>query len=99
MIDDGTISTKIAKKVLDGMIEGDGSPREIVRAQGLEQVTDEAAIGKAIDRAFAEHPDEAERLRSGESKLHGFFVGQVMRATRGKAAPELVNRLLREKAR
>jgi len=95
LIDDGTISTKIAKKVLDELMERGGSPREIVREKGLEQVTDTGAIEDAVDAALAAHPDEAERLRAGEAKLHGFFVGQVMRATRGKAAPELVNQLLR----
>ncbi len=99
LIDDGTISTAIAKKVLDEMVEQGGSPREIVRRRGLQQVTDSAAIEAAVDAALAAHPDEAERLRSGEAKLHGFFVGQVMRATRGKAAPELVNRLLRERTK
>ena len=98
LIDDGTISTKIAKQVLDEMVERGGSPRTIVRDKGLEQVTDTAAIEQAVDAALAAHPDEAERLRGGETRLHGFFVGQVMRATRGKAAPELVNQLLRARA-
>ncbi len=98
LIDDGTISTKIAKDVLDEMVERGGSPREMVRAKGLEQVTDEAELAEVVDAVLARHPDEAARLAAGEAKLHGFFVGQVMRATRGKAAPELVNRLLRERS-
>ena len=97
LIDDGTISTKIAKTVLDELVERGGSPRKIVREKGLEQVTDTAAIEQAVEAALAAHPDEAARLRGGETRLHGFFVGQVMRATRGKASPELVNRLLRER--
>ena len=97
LIDDGTISTKIAKTVLDELVERGGSPRQIVREKGLEQVTDTAAIEDAVDAALAAHPDEAARLRAGETRLHGFFVGQVMRATRGKASPELVNRLLSER--
>jgi len=97
LIDDGTISTKIAKEILDEMVERGGSPRKIVAAKGLEQVTDEAELARVIDTVLAQHPDEAARYAAGEAKLHGFFVGQVMRATRGKAAPELVNRLLRER--
>jgi len=97
LIDDGTISTAIGKQVLDELVERGGSPEEIVRERGLEQVTDTGSIETAVEDALAAHPDEAARLRGGETKLHGFFVGQVMRLTGGKAAPELVHQVLRER--
>jgi Asp-tRNA(Asn)/Glu-tRNA(Gln) amidotransferase B subunit len=84
--------------VLAELVAEGGSPREIVRRRGLEQVSDEAALADAIDRVLAEHPAEAERFRGGEAKLRGFFVGQVMRATGGKADPAAVQRLLAERA-
>ncbi|MFW6175365.1 MAG: polyprenyl synthetase family protein [Acidobacteriota bacterium] len=88
----------LGREVLEELVARGGSPREIVRRRDLEQVSDAAALEAAVERALAEHPEEAERLRSGEDKLRGFFVGRVMRATGGKANPELVQRLLRERS-
>jgi glutaminyl-tRNA synthetase len=95
----GALSSTAAREVLDELVESGGDPREIVRRRGLEQVSDQAALERAVDRALADHPAEAARLRAGEAKLQGFFVGQVMRATSGKANPELVQRLLRGRSR
>ncbi|MFP3938904.1 MAG: glutamine--tRNA ligase/YqeY domain fusion protein [Thermoanaerobaculia bacterium] len=98
LVDDGTLSSTLGREVLEELVARGGSPREIVRRRDLEQVSDAAALEAAVERALAEHPEEAERLRSGEDKLRGFFVGRVMRATGGKANPELVQRLLRERS-
>jgi glutaminyl-tRNA synthetase len=95
----GALSSTAAREVLDELVESGGDPREIVRRRGLEQVSDESALERAVDRALADHPAEAARLRAGEVKLQGFFVGQVMRATSGKANPDLVQRLLRGRSR
>ena len=72
-------------------------PAAIVEAKGLRQVTDAGAIDSAIDEVLAAHIDKVAEYRAGRDKLYGFFVGQVMRATQGKANPALVNRLLKEK--
>ena len=72
-------------------------PGEIVRERGLEQVTDRAAIEPIVDALLAAHPDKVEAYRGGKTGLLGFFVGQIMRETRGTASPELVQELVREK--
>jgi aspartyl-tRNA(Asn)/glutamyl-tRNA(Gln) amidotransferase subunit B len=73
------------------------SPQKIVEDQGLAQVSDSAALEQAIDRILETHPDELARYRNGQTKLMGFFVGQVMRATQGKGNPQIVNQLLKTK--
>jgi aspartyl-tRNA(Asn)/glutamyl-tRNA(Gln) amidotransferase subunit B len=95
LIDDGTISGKIAKTVFDEMVASGASPRTIVAEKGLVQVTDGAAIGAAIDSVLAANPDKVAEFRAGKDKLFGFFVGQVMKATGGKANPQQVNDVLR----
>jgi len=95
LVDEKAISASAAKEVLDDMAEHGGEPTAIVEAKGLRQVSDEAALGAAIDKVMADNPDEAARLQSGEAKLLGFFTGRVMKATGGKANPKLVNQLLR----
>ena len=97
LIEDGTISGKIAKTVFDEMATSGKPPAAIVTERGLVQVTDGAAIGAAVDRVLAEHAAKVSEYRSGKDKLFGFFVGQVMKATEGKANPKQVNDLLREK--
>jgi len=97
LIDDGTISGRIGKTVFEEMFQNGKRPEEIVREKGLVQITDEAAIEAVVDQVLDEHPEEVERYRAGKQELLGWFVGQVMRATRGKANPASVNRLLREK--
>jgi aspartyl-tRNA(Asn)/glutamyl-tRNA(Gln) amidotransferase subunit B len=97
LIDNGTISGKIAKTVFAGMFETGKRPEEIVKEKGLVQITDESAIEAAVDQVLQDNPAEAEKFREGKQGLIGFFVGQVMKATRGKANPGVVNKLLREK--
>jgi aspartyl-tRNA(Asn)/glutamyl-tRNA(Gln) amidotransferase subunit B len=97
LIEAGTISGKIAKQVLPRMLETGRPPREIVEAQGLVQVSDEAALIAVVDETLAASPDEVKRYREGKTKLFGFFVGEVMKRTRGKANPGLVNKLLKER--
>ncbi len=93
----GTISGSAAKEVLAVIVETRRGAGEIVRERGLEQVSDEDALGAEIDAVIAAHPDEVAAFRGGKQGLIGFFVGQVMKRTGGQANPQLVNRLLREK--
>jgi aspartyl-tRNA(Asn)/glutamyl-tRNA(Gln) amidotransferase subunit B len=96
-IKDKTISGKIAKEVFEAMIAGEGSADDIIKARGLVQITDESAIVKAIEEVMAKNPGQLADYRSGKDKLFGFFVGQVMKATQGKANPDALNRLLKDK--
>jgi aspartyl-tRNA(Asn)/glutamyl-tRNA(Gln) amidotransferase subunit B len=96
-ITDKTISGKIAKEVFEAMLAGEGDADTIIKARGLVQITDESAIVKAIEDVMAKNPGQLADYRSGKDKLFGFFVGQVMKATQGKANPDAVNRLLKEK--
>jgi aspartyl-tRNA(Asn)/glutamyl-tRNA(Gln) amidotransferase subunit B len=97
LIDDGTISGKIAKTVWTEMLASGKGPDAIVREQGLVQVTDVAAIEHAVDEVLAANADKVAEFRAGKDKLFGFFVGQVMKATRGTASPPLVNEILKAK--
>lgn len=97
LIDDGTISGKMAKSVLEEMYQTGKKAAEIVRDQGLFQLTDVAEVQKAIDGVLAAHPKEVNAYQKGKEKVFGFFVGQVMKATQGKANPQLVNELLEKK--
>ncbi|MEJ2342581.1 MAG: glutamate--tRNA ligase family protein [Gemmatimonadales bacterium] len=97
MVEGGTISGRIAKDVFGRLVEEGGDPEEIVRSEGLEQISDLRELEALVERAIEEHPDQAARYREGQEGLLGFFVGQVMRATKGKANPELVDRLVRER--
>ena len=97
LIDAGAINRNIAKTVFEEMFTTGKTPAEIVKENGLEQVTDTGEIEAVVDRVLADHPDEIARFRSGDEKLLGWFVGQVMRETKGKANPGVVNELLAEK--
>jgi aspartyl-tRNA(Asn)/glutamyl-tRNA(Gln) amidotransferase subunit B len=97
LIDGGTISGKIAKTVFEQMVASGDAPAAIVERQGLVQVSDEGAIAAAIDRVLAANAAKVEEYRGGKDKLFGFFVGQVMKATGGKANPGLVNALLKQR--
>jgi aspartyl-tRNA(Asn)/glutamyl-tRNA(Gln) amidotransferase subunit B len=97
MIDDEVISSKIAKTVFEEMAQSGRSPKQIVDEKGMAQVSDTRAIEAEVDRVIAAHPDEAARFQGGQTKLMGFFVGQVMKATRGQANPKVVNQLLAQK--
>ncbi|MFT4047292.1 MAG: Asp-tRNA(Asn)/Glu-tRNA(Gln) amidotransferase subunit GatB [Solimonas sp.] len=100
-IADKTISGKIAKDVFEAMLAGeaagDDAADQLIKARGLVQITDESAIAAAIDDIIAKNPQQVADYRGGKDKLFGFFVGQCMRATQGKANPDALNRLLKEK--
>jgi aspartyl-tRNA(Asn)/glutamyl-tRNA(Gln) amidotransferase subunit B len=94
---DDTISGRIAKDVFEDMFETGKSAKEIVKDKGLEQITDTGEIEAAVDKVIADNPDQVADFKGGNEKAIGWFVGQVMKATGGKANPKLVNELLREK--
>jgi aspartyl-tRNA(Asn)/glutamyl-tRNA(Gln) amidotransferase subunit B len=96
-IADDTISGKIAKDVFEAMWSDGSSADEVIEARGLRQITDTAAIEQAIDDVIARNPQQLADYRAGKDKLFGFFVGQVMKATQGKANPAQLNELLRRK--
>jgi len=95
-IEDRTISGKIAKEVFEAMWAGEGTADEVIEGRGLRQITDTSAIQAVIEQVLADNPGQLEQFRSGKDKLFGFFVGQVMKATQGKANPAQVNELLRK---
>ena len=95
-IADNTISGKIAKDVLDAMMATGESADAVIEAKGLKQVTDSGEIDTLILRIMAENPDQLEQFRAGKDKLFGFFVGQVMKASKGQASPGMVNQRLQE---
>jgi aspartyl-tRNA(Asn)/glutamyl-tRNA(Gln) amidotransferase subunit B len=97
LIQDNTISGRIAKDVFAEMFETGKAPGAIVEAKGLRQVTDTGAIDAAIDDILAKNADKVAEYRSGKDKLFGFFVGQVMKATAGKANPAMLNERLKAK--
>ena len=96
-ISDNTISGKIAKDVFKLMWEGKGSVEAIIEEQGLTQMTDISALEKVIDEIIGNNAQQVEQFKAGNSKLLGFFVGQVMKATNGKANPKQVNQILNDK--
>ncbi|MFN7613285.1 MAG: Asp-tRNA(Asn)/Glu-tRNA(Gln) amidotransferase subunit GatB, partial [Alphaproteobacteria bacterium] len=97
LIEDNTISGKIAKTVFDKMMESGKPAKQIVEEEGLVQVTDMGAIEAAVDAVIAANQDKVSEYRAGKDKLYGFFVGQVMKATGGKANPALLNESLKKK--
>lgn len=96
-IQDNTISGKIAKEVFEAMWAGEGDADQVIEGKGLKQITDTGAIEQVIDQVIADNPSQLEQYRSGKDKLFGFFVGQVMKRTGGKANPAQVNDLLKQK--
>ncbi len=99
LINDGTISGKIAKEILPELLEQGGSPRAIVESRGLTQISDTSALEAMIDEVLAANPDKVEQFRAGKTKLQGFFVGQLMKKTSGRADPKLLNQILAQKLR
>jgi glutaminyl-tRNA synthetase len=97
MVDDGTISNKIAKSVFEEMVKSGANPTQIVEDKGLVQISDPAEILPIIDEIIAKNPDNVAKFRAGNTKLLGFFVGQVLKTTGGKANPAIVNELVAEK--
>jgi glutaminyl-tRNA synthetase len=97
MLDDETISSKIAKQVFEEMVKSGENPSKIVEDKGLIQISDPTQISPIIDEVIAKNPDNVEKFKAGNTKLLGFFVGQVLKATGGKANPQVVNALVNEK--
>jgi len=96
-IADNTISGKIAKMIFEAMWKGEGSADEIIEKQGLKQVTDNSAIEQWADEVIQQHPDQVAAFKAGKQQLFGFFVGQLMKVSRGTANPEQVNEVLKQK--
>ncbi|MDC3186021.1 Asp-tRNA(Asn)/Glu-tRNA(Gln) amidotransferase subunit GatB [Candidatus Pelagibacter sp.] len=97
LIKDGTISGKIAKTVFENMMDGDKDPKKIVEEKGLKQESDPKALEALIDKVIDDNREKATEYKSGKVKLFGFFVGQVMKVSGGKANPQLVNEILKKK--
>ncbi len=97
LIENKTISGKIAKEILPELLEKGGSPKKLVESKGMTQISDTGAIESAIDEILAANPDKVEQFRSGKTKLQGFFMGQVMKKTQGRADPKLTNQILAKK--
>lgn len=97
LIQDNSISGKIAKTVFETMLTCDDSPQAIVEAKGLKQISDTGALEGMVDEILTKNTAQVEQYRSGKTKLFGFFVGQLMKATKGQANPQVVNKILKEK--
>jgi aspartyl-tRNA(Asn)/glutamyl-tRNA(Gln) amidotransferase subunit B len=97
LIDQGKISGKIAKSVFEAMTDSGDSPQEIIAKKGLEQVSDPTSIEKIIDEVLAAHPKQVGDYQAGNQKIFGFLVGQIMKASQGKANPQKANEILRRK--
>ena len=97
LIKDGTISGKIAKTVFEIMADNGKDPKKIVEEKGLKQQSDPKELEKIIDKVISDNPKNVEAYKSGKDKLFGFFVGQVMKQSNGKANPQLVNEILKKK--
>jgi len=97
LIKKGTISGKIAKEILPELLEKGGSPKQIVETKGLISISDPDELSKIIDEVISANPDKLEQFRAGKTKLQGFFVGQIMKQTGGRAEPKLANKILNQK--
>lgn len=95
LIEKGTISNAIAKKIIVQLLETGGSPQKIVEEQGISVISDEGALKETVKKILAANSSEVEKYKSGKPQLFGFFVGQVMKETKGRANPETVNKLLK----
>ena len=96
-IHDNTISGKIAKQVFEAMWIGEGTADDVIEAKGLKQITDASAIEAVVDKVIAANPGQVAEYQAGKDKLIGFFVGQVMKETKGQANPGQVNQILKAK--
>ena len=97
LIDQGEISSKIAKTVFSEMLDSGGNPNAIIEEKGLKQITDEKELGRIAENLLASNPQQVKQYRDGKTKVIGFFVGQMMKQTQGKGDPALINKLLKEK--
>ena len=96
LIEAGTVSGKMAKEIMEEMYRSGKPPRVIIAEKGMVQITDAGEIAKIIDQVIALNPVQLEQYRSGKDRVFGFFVGQVMKATQGKANPQIINDLLKK---
>ncbi len=96
-IESGEISGKIGKTVFEEMVNSGKTPEQVIEEKGLKQVSDEGELGKIVDEILAANPDQVSQYRDGKTKLFGYFVGQMMKQTKGKGNPAVINRLLKEK--
>jgi aspartyl-tRNA(Asn)/glutamyl-tRNA(Gln) amidotransferase subunit B len=97
LVDEGTINDKLARQVFDGLLDGEGTPDEIVAARGLAVVSDEGALGAAVDAAIAANPDVADKIRDGKVAAAGALIGAVMKEMRGQADAGRVRELILER--
>jgi len=97
LVEEGRVTQPAAREVLERMIDEGGSPREIVEREGLTAISDREALDSVVEELLADHPEEVRRYRAGEEPLLGFFVGQVMRRTEGRADPRVTREMLRER--
>lgn len=96
MVAKGVISNNIGKQIITNLLKEGGSAADIVEKQGLSTISDEGKLKEIIDKVIADNPVQTEQYRNGKDKLFGFFVGQVMKATQGRAEPQLLNKILKE---
>ncbi len=96
LIKNGTISSKIAKKVFAHLVENGGDPEEYVKREGLVQISDEGELRNIVNQVLDENEKSVQDYKDGKKKALGFLVGQVMKATKGQANPQMVNKLLQE---
>ena len=96
-IENGIISNRAAKEVFEEMCESSKSVKEIINDKGLVQISDTTEIEKFIDQVLIENPDNVQKYKEGKTKLLGFFIGEVMKATKGKANPGLLNQIVKKK--
>jgi aspartyl-tRNA(Asn)/glutamyl-tRNA(Gln) amidotransferase subunit B len=97
LVDDGTLNDKLARQVFDGVLAGEGEPAEVVAARGLAIVSDEGALGEAVDRAIAANPEVAQKIRDGKQSAAGALIGAVMKDMRGQADAGRVREMILEK--
>jgi aspartyl-tRNA(Asn)/glutamyl-tRNA(Gln) amidotransferase subunit B len=96
LIQEGTISGKMAKDLIEEMYRSGKPPDAIIKEKGMVQITDEGVLAHTVAQVIAENPGQLAQYRAGKEKVFGFFVGQIMKATRGKANPQLINDLLKK---
>ncbi len=97
LVDDGTLNDKLARQVFDGLLDGEGTPDEIVEARGLAIVSDDGALAAAVDQAIAANPDVADKIRDGKVAAAGALIGAVMKEMRGQADAGRVRELILER--
>lgn len=96
LIEDGTMSSKIAKKVFPELAQNGGDAKQIMKDKGLVQISDEGAVLEFVQQAIAENPQSVEDYKNGKGKAMGFLVGQIMKLSKGQANPQLANQLLKQ---